>query len=219
MRTPQRLAVVAAGFTLAVTAVLATAVPANAHDSLVDATPGDGDTVTTPISDVSLRYSGILLGVDTGANVAVVTGPGGQYYETGCATVEGTTLTLPVTLGQAGTYEVEWRVVSSDGHPISGQYEFAYEPLADAATAAGSQTSPCADVTAAAEPTADVPDQSGGTLWGIGIGIAAILVVGGAILLILRPKRARATATPPTATDLDSYAPRTEPPRGHTDKP
>ena len=124
MSITRRFAAVAAGFALAAAAVLVIAPAASAHDSLVDANPADGEVVTAPISDVSLRFSGVLLGVDTGGNVAVVTGPDGSFYETDCAAIDGTTLTLPVALGEPGTYQVDWRVVSSDGHPISGQYAF-----------------------------------------------------------------------------------------------
>ncbi len=192
----RRFAAVAAGFALAAAAVLFISPAASAHDSLVDANPADGEVVTVPISDVSLRFSGVLLGVDHGGNITVVTGPDGAYHETDCAAVDGTTLTLPVALGEPGTYQVDWRVVSSDGHPISGRYQFTYQPPAGTSAAAGSEASPCAGVNAAPEPAAADPGAANGLVWGVGIGAIAILLIAGTVLLILRPWR-----TSPTTPD------------------
>ncbi len=202
MSRSNRYAVVAAGFVLAAAAVLAITPAASAHDSLVEANPADGEVLTAPISEVSMRFSGILLGVDTGGNVAVLTGPDGAYYETGCAAIDGTNLTLPVVLGEAGTYQVDWRVVSSDGHPISGEYQFEYQPPAGTDIVAGAAVSACAGVGAAPESAVEPSGTPDGVLWGVGIGAAALLVVAAAVVLILRR---------PSAAGSDSSGEDTEP--------
>jgi hypothetical protein len=41
----------------------------------------------------------------------------------GCAVVEGNMATAKASMSR-GVYQVGWRAVSSDGHPISGSFRF-----------------------------------------------------------------------------------------------
>jgi len=187
MTALRAVTVAVAGFILAAAAVTAGgASPAAAHDQLVSASPAAGETVGT-VAEVALTFSRELLGADSGGNLATVTGPDGLFYETACAAVDGGILTLPVTLGSAGTYRVDWRAVSSDGHPISGTYEFTYAP-ASAAAVAGSDAHPCADVSTAEQPTESDASQGvdTGLVTGLVIGAVAVVAVGAIVVLILR---------------------------------
>lgn len=180
-----------AGLLLALLAVPFASSAAFAHDSLVDADPGDGSTVTA-LTDITLTYSGAILG-DEGANIVQVIGPDKLHYETACPALAGPEVTTAVALGEAGTYEVLWRVVSSDGHPVSGSYTFDYEPLA-APTAAvvGSESPLCGTAVpgkTAGDPGESVEGNPDPGLWvGLGIGaIVAVVVALGAWLVIRRP--------------------------------
>ncbi|MFB2556575.1 copper resistance CopC family protein [Herbiconiux liangxiaofengii] len=121
--------------TLFVAAALAgsalfTAAPASAHDSLSGSTPGDGESVTVDPGSVVLTFSESLLtvgGTTDGFAVQVVDSEG-LHHESGCVTITDATVSAPIALGDAGGYQVIWQVVSSDGHPTSGQYGFDYEP-------------------------------------------------------------------------------------------
>jgi copper resistance protein C len=186
---------IATGAALAAAAVAVLAAPASAHDWIVEAQPGDGATVTA-LSEVALTFSGVPIGQE-GANLVEVRGPDGRYYETACPTLDGTDVTTPVALGDAGAYEVVWRIVSSDGHPVSGEYAFTYAPT-DAEPADGAASPACAPEGAAtdapAPDAAGTPAASGSTaigLWvGIGIGAAVLVLVAvGAWLLLRRPAR------------------------------
>jgi methionine-rich copper-binding protein CopC len=110
--------------------VLAPAAAASAHDVLESSAPAQGESVTADPGTVSLGFSDSLMtiGGSTDGFAVQVTDPEGMHYESGCLTVEGTGVTAPVALGGAGGYVVTWQVVSSDGHPTSGQYEFDYSP-------------------------------------------------------------------------------------------
>lgn len=110
--------------------------PVSAHDTLAGSTPGDGESITADPGAVTLTFSDDLLsvgGTTDGFAVQVVDSEG-LHFESGCLTLDGVTVTAPIALGDAGGYQVLWQVVSSDGHPTSGQYGFDYEPasIADA---------------------------------------------------------------------------------------
>ena len=188
--------VTVAALGLAFAAVLGGASAAFAHDSLVDAAPAQGATVSS-LDELKLTFSGDLLGADTGADQLELIGPDGGHYEADCAAVSDATLTAPVALGDAGIYEVLWRVVSSDGHPVSGDYTFTYAPASDQPVAAGAAVSSCAsDARTDATPTA-VADDGASAPAPSDDGLVAGLIVGGVVIvgvavvvtLILRSRR------------------------------
>ncbi|MGO1316743.1 MAG: copper resistance CopC family protein [Cellulomonadaceae bacterium] len=130
----------AAGVLVAAAALLATPLPASAHDQLVSSDPESGQHLDAAPHEVSLEFSGELLVLDgsgLGATVLVVDGEG-RDWATGDPVVRERTVTVTLApeMPDAG-YEVRWQVVSSDGHPISGLVPFAVgdaEPLGSAAT-------------------------------------------------------------------------------------
>lgn len=114
--------VITAGVILGLAVVLAHATGASAHESLTDSSPRSGEVLESGPSEIALIFSGQLL--EDGAAVAV-SDSDSYDWASGAPAVEDTTATLG--LDQAlpdGEYEVLWRVVSSDGHPISGAFTF-----------------------------------------------------------------------------------------------
>ena len=60
-----------------------------------------------------------------GYNTITVVGPDGTFWTDGEVRVEGTEVVAPVRpLGPAGDYTVGYRVLSNDGHPVSGKRGF-----------------------------------------------------------------------------------------------
>ncbi len=184
MRIRHRLAALAAAAGVGLVLATAGASAASAHDTLEQSDPAANATVKT-LDAVTLTFSADPLGAD-GATVIQVIGPDRKYYETACPDLNGPAVSSPVALGVAGTYEVLWRVVSSDGHPISGSYTFAYAPDGSATAATGSATAatgsatpkcgPASAPTAPADaPAATAGDDSG--LW-VGLGIGAVVLIG-----------------------------------------
>lgn len=104
------------------TVLIGTGSVAYAHDTLTDSSPAEGETLTEPPTQVRLTFSAEVL--EMGA-AAVVTDSDGATWEADDPTVEGTDVTVPLEDGLPnGSYEVSWRVTSSDGHPISGVIPF-----------------------------------------------------------------------------------------------
>jgi len=137
--------------------------PASAHDALVSADPAAGSSVPGELDHVTLTLSEPpLSGLQTGIVISVTDG-GGSERTTGDVRIEGDTIAKDVDLTAAGTYRVQWRSVSVDGHPISGEYRFtstgattsAPSTAPDPATTEPSATSPAATGSAAPSATAD----------------------------------------------------------------
>lgn len=125
-----RVRLLAAAAVVGLAAVLATASPAAAHDELLASSPADGERLAVAPAEVSLSFSADVLTM--GAAVIVVDQTGRDWVAEEPAVTDATvTATLDEGMPEAG-YELRWRVVSSDGHPISGVIPFTIgdaEPL------------------------------------------------------------------------------------------
>ncbi|MBS3180745.1 copper resistance CopC family protein [Leucobacter manosquensis] len=194
-----------AGALLALAALPLVSTAANAHDQLVSADPVDGASVDA-LEEIALQFNNAPLGLEN-SNLVRVIGPDGRYYETGCPTLAGPVVSAPVELGAPGEYEVQWRVVSSDGHPIAENSSFTYAPGGDVAEGAGSETPLCGGAVAASPGVEPGPDGAGAGdaaeesrsdetrspvsgLWiGVGVGGFAVIAVAAAAFIILRRPR------------------------------
>lgn len=124
--------------------------PARAHDQLIDSSPSPGEHLDVAPEDVTLVFSGDVL--DIGAVVRVVD-HADTAWTAGDPVLDGPEVVTPLVDDLPdGAYEVRWRVVSDDGHPISGVIPFsvgdaAAAPVPSPATSAAPPASP-GDVTA-----------------------------------------------------------------------
>lgn len=101
-----------------------------AHDALVGQFPAEGQVIEAGLVDLELDFSAdlMILEVSNPAEI-VISGPLPQDspVDSGCIIASGNRASTKVELVDPGTYQVAWRVVSEDGHPISGTYEFQVE--------------------------------------------------------------------------------------------
>lgn len=163
--------------------------PARAHDALVRSSPSAGAAVATAPSSVELELSGTPLPLGT---EVLVLGPDGAVVSTGAAELQDRTVTQSLTAGlPAGSYTVQWRSTSSDGHPLTGTWDFtvaagstpapdstapdATAPDATAPEATALDSAPTPAAAATADPALPVGWLVGGVL---ALGAAAALVVG-----------------------------------------
>jgi hypothetical protein len=104
-------------------AVLGTATPALAHNVLISSDPANGSSVAAGPQKVSLTFDQYVQGADV--NQIAVTGPGGGQWAEGPIGVVNNVITAPLRpLGPAGKYTVGYRVLSADGHPVTGELSF-----------------------------------------------------------------------------------------------
>ncbi|MFJ1729873.1 copper resistance CopC/CopD family protein [Streptomyces sp. NPDC088254] len=110
----------------AVLAVLAGgASPAAAHSTLVRAVPADSSVIKTAPDRITLTFSETV-GLSAGS-LRVLSPESLRVDEGPVRHAPGTADTAEVRLADKlpeGTYTVGWRVVSADGHPISGAFTF-----------------------------------------------------------------------------------------------
>ena len=155
---------------------------ASAHSALIGTIPADGETFATAPATITLQFNEEPL---DGMVDLAVTDASGAFVATSTAAVTGTEVALPWpgTIG-AGDYTVAYRVVSADGHPITGTITFTYtgEPTNPNETAT-------VDEGVGAEVVTEVSESESGSNLPIVIGIAVIAVVGIGGLLIWRRTR------------------------------
>jgi hypothetical protein len=173
-------------------ALLLGAGQAFAHTRLESSDPADGTSLATSPQRVSLTFSET---VQAGFTTVTVVGPDQAQYQTGDVTVNGDTVSTGVRpLGPAGRYEIGYRVVSEDGHPVSGSVAFTLTtPGPGAAVAAtpsppGNAPAASTPAPAAAENAPNPPEGSGGMpVWPWIVG--AVVLVGGGVFAAMRLAR------------------------------
>ncbi|WP_430591894.1 copper resistance CopC family protein [Humidisolicoccus flavus] len=161
---------------------------ANAHDEIIGSNPEPNETVLEVPESITLEYSAEIL--ELGALVDVVD-PSGTVWSEGEPTVAGTVLTQVVNPEMPnGTYEIQWKVVSSDGHPIEGVVPFVLaaavpeeEPTMTTMAEPSEEPSASAEPTVSTEPSDDTVTGEAESS-GIAPSVIAAIVAGLAVLAI-----------------------------------
>lgn len=190
--TTARLLLAAAAAVAAMAAILAASAPAMAHNVLRSSDPADGAALSTPPDDVRLDFDRSVLTI--GTKVAV-TGPKGALALAPLI-VDGSTVTQPLDAElPAGSYTVQWRATSADGHPVSGKVSFTVSAPAATPTPTPAVSTP----TASASTQAPAPSVDEGAGLGGGgtlaiAGAAAIALVGAIAALVAKARRPKPPA-------------------------
>jgi len=96
---------------------------ASAHATLVSSTPADGQSVPTSPSELRITFSEAVTTISGG--VSVLNADGKTVDVGNSENVGGRTLVAPITETLSdGTYVATYRVLSADGHPVSGSLLF-----------------------------------------------------------------------------------------------
>lgn len=103
-----------------------------AHTHLSSTNPPDGETVTEPLTEVSLTFEGQI---EQGSTFDLIDANNEPIELENISIADGVmtgTLTSPL---ENGTYLVKWSSISADGHPMEGEFSFAVEiPIAEETT-------------------------------------------------------------------------------------
>lgn len=186
-----------------VTSVIA-APPASAHGALVKITPYADALLTTAPTAVVLEFDEP---VSTNFATVVVTTVEGLDVTQGKATVLGTNVTQALRPDlTSGDYRIAYRMVSDDGHPVTGESNFTLKlaenpsPSTTAGTATGTLSTAAASpsregpsVSAAEAPSREGPqvDPNGSlSQWLLPLaGVVGLLIIGTGVLLWRRQQR------------------------------
>lgn len=149
---------------------LTSAPVALAHDDVVGTSPSNGAQLTSAPHEVRIEFSP---DASPRSGTASVTGPTGNTYQAGEASIEGTSLVIPIrpttTLGR---YTIDFRMVSADGHPVTGTLTF---ELVEQTTPATTPTPPTG---AAPGSTADATEGAPMWPWVIVVGVVGLGTAG-----------------------------------------
>ena len=101
--------------------------PANAHTSLELSTPSDGQSIEFMPAELSARFDEDLIEIEGEiVNTLELESADGTKYVLSSATIAGSTVSANAGDGEypAGDYLLKYRVVSADGHPVTGEIKF-----------------------------------------------------------------------------------------------
>ncbi|WP_433266986.1 copper resistance CopC family protein [Actinosynnema sp. CS-041913] len=157
---------------------LVTAGPALAHNVLISSDPKDGQALETGPAEITLTFDQPVTAGDK-FNTITVKGPEDTNWQAdGEPTVRNNSVTFKLRpLGPAAEYNVGYRILSADGHPVTGSLKFS-------TTKAGNGTPAPAVSTTEASASDDGGSGGGVPIW---VWIAgAVILLGGGVYFALR---------------------------------
>ncbi len=194
----------AAVLVLALAALIGAPSLASAHSDLVSTVPEDGAVLPEAPTELVFTFTEPLM-PDFVRFIALA--PDGTSGDLLVTAVEGPVATVSWPQGAVpGTWDVQYRVVSQDGHPIDGGIVFTYgadpapsptvEPTSSDPTAVPTlepTPEPISESSVAASPSASNPDPAtapaaststngGWIIAGIAVGVLAIIAIVGVVL-------------------------------------
>jgi hypothetical protein len=175
---------------LGATAALSTT--ALAHSELVESTPTDGEVLPRPPEQVQLTFGEDVQSQGSGI---VVKSPSGERVDApetfsvdgNVASIDLLSSTQDDGVYTDGQYTVSYRIVSADGHIVSGSYDFRLRGTPSSESPRPSLTSTL-NATPAADPS---PSSDTGVIWVLGLGAIGIVLVAAVISVAVRGRRGR----------------------------
>lgn len=147
---------------------LTSAGPAWAHAARIAGDPADNAELTQSPPKVSATFN-----EDMQSEFAAMTvvGPDGAQWGDGTPTVDGAVISVGVRSGApAGTYTVNYRATSADGHVVTGSWSYR---VTTAATA-----TPASPAAATPGPAAAQPSSGGLPAWPFAVAAVAVVAAG-----------------------------------------
>ena len=122
------------GIILIATSLLAGTYPSSAHTSLVSSQPKVNERVSSPLLEISLQFDEDLITLEgKNLNKIALSDADGRSIALGKTNVLGSVAraSLDSSAMTSGTYYVQYRIVSGDGHVVSSQYQFTYSAVTE----------------------------------------------------------------------------------------
>ncbi|WP_461156964.1 copper resistance CopC family protein [Saccharopolyspora tripterygii] len=156
---------------------------AAAHTELIGSTPTDGTSVPSRPQAVELTFSDPL---QTGFTTVVLNDDAGRQVPTQPPTVTGNSVSLPFPTDAPGEYAVAYRVLSQDGHSVSGAIRFTVQQSTAAQNSLPSAPGQSSPETSTPGPATPDDNASTQAAWWLGGMAVAVLLLGGAVFVALR---------------------------------
>lgn len=157
--------------------MLGFATPAAAHNSLIGSDPKDGALLESGPARIELKFDQPVQ-AGTQLNSITVIGPNDDRWQAGPATVASNVVSTSVSpLGPTGEYKVRWRILSADGHPVSGELKFSLTKPGNGTPAANQEPGGSGPAESTQDAGGDVPTW----VWIAGAGV---LLAAGVVLAL-----------------------------------
>ncbi|MDX3107743.1 copper resistance CopC family protein [Nonomuraea angiospora] len=161
---------------------------AQAHNVLVSSDPKDGATLPAAPAQVTLVFD---QAVRQGYAQVGVTGPDGSSWADGAAEVAAERVSVRVKpLPSAGAYTVGYRILSADGHPVTGKITFTLAagagtggPAQNSGQGTGQDAGQNTGQGDAGQAAQDAKAQAAEAAANGGAGMAVVWIVGSLLLL------------------------------------
>ena len=117
---------------LSIPLITTSASPAHAHTSLELSTPSDSQSIEFMPAGLSASFDEDLIEIEgEEVNTLELESADGTKYVLSAATIAGPTVSANAGDGEypAGEYLLKYRVVSADGHPVTGEIRFSTQSL------------------------------------------------------------------------------------------
>ena len=174
-----------ASFFLFSTGLIGGVLPASAHADLVSTNPVDGSVLESAPESITLSFNSKIL--ESMAELAVSNSSGELVGGIVAESAQTTATALwPADL-PGDTYKVAYRIVSEDGHPITGSFSFSYpdsvsESITESEVAepqVSTMETPSVESTSSTSGSTDSGSDSGSMLvWVLGFLALALVVAG-----------------------------------------
>jgi methionine-rich copper-binding protein CopC len=105
---------------------IAGAGPAAAHSLLIESRPAANAKLAAPPRELLLRFNNRI--EKKLSRVHLVGGNGARLEVPVAVTGQANTLTGPLPALTPGVWRLEWQVLSTDGHVVTGAFSFRLEP-------------------------------------------------------------------------------------------
>ncbi|QQM55667.1 copper resistance CopC family protein [Rhodococcus pyridinivorans] len=180
-------------FVAAAAVLLLGVAPAQAHSTLIGSTPAADAAVASSPDGIELEFNQPIN--PAFATVTLTDGAGTQRGSSeAIVDAERVRLAIPEPL-TAGEYTVGYRVVSADGHPITGSYAFTVTAAAGQAPTAEAQAAPPSSGVAEPETTGaqaapeDAQSSGSSTPLLLGFAVLGVLALAGGTWAAMRAFR------------------------------
>ena len=117
---------------LSIPLIVTSALPAHAHTSLELSTPSDSQSIEFLPNKLSASFDEDLVEIEGEVvNTLELESADGKKYVLSSASIAGPTVSARAGDGEypAGDYVLKYRVVSADGHPVTGEIKFSTQSL------------------------------------------------------------------------------------------
>jgi methionine-rich copper-binding protein CopC len=147
---------------LAIVATVGLSASAAAHNFVVSSTP-ENDQVITVLPEVwqlTTNEQMLDLGGEGAGFAMLIADESGLFYGDGCITIDGPTMSTPAALGEPGQYSMVYQFISADGHTLSDELTFMWEPTEAGEPHIGLAEPPMCGETASAPAPAPEPSPT-----------------------------------------------------------